>query len=480
MNKTILDKLPHNTWRLPKRESMRVDAIVYADETLLDEMEEGIIRQLTDVANLPGVAGPVYAMPDAHVGYGFPIGGVAAMDERKGGVVSAGGVGFDIACGVRALITGIHVDDIRPQREKLARQLALAVPAGLGSGGRMRLNNSELDHMLARGAAWAVDQGNGKRQDLQRMESRGTFGLADPDAVSAKAKDRMRDEMGSLGSGNHYLEVQVVDEIYDEPAANAFDLRRGDCVVAIHCGSRGLGHQVATDYSREMLDASKGHKLRLPSKELACAPIASKLGQRYLAAHDAAANCALANRQVLTHGVRQVFAALFGPGVSLPLLYDVCHNTCRAEDHPIPGVNNTTRRLHVHRKGATRALPPKHPDLPPELAPYGQPVLIGGSMGTASYVLAGVPGSLSASYASACHGAGRILSRSAAKKRYSGREVLRKLHEQGIEAVAASAKSAAEEAPGAYKDVDRVVAVTHAAGLARPVARLMPVVSIKG
>jgi tRNA-splicing ligase RtcB len=331
--------------------------------------------------------------------------------------------------------------------------------------------------MLAGGAVWAANLGYGTRADLERIEDRGCAPSAVPDAVSAVAKKRQRDEMGSLGSGNHYLEVQAVERILDPDRADAFGLRPGQVVVAIHCGSRGLGHQVATDYVAEMNAKARAHGLSLPDKELACAPIASDLGQRYLGAMAAAMNCALANRQIITGLVREVFAQLFSPGQDLPLLYDVCHNTCREEIHP---VGKNRKRLYVHRKGATRALPPGDSDLPPDLRDAGQPVLVGGSMGTASYILAGAAGNEDRSLSSACHGAGRIMSRGQAKKRFKGRDVKAGLRAQGIVVRSASNAGAAEEAPGAYKDIDRVVDVTTAAGLAVPVARLTPLACVKG
>jgi len=472
-----LERVSAWEWRLPASGTMRVPGVLYASESLLRDMEEDVLTQLAGVASLPGVTGAVYAMPDAHTGFGFPIGGVAAMDPDRGGVVSAGGVGFDIACGVRALLTGLHVEDLLPRQTALADALFAAIPAGVGSTGTIRLNNDDLDAMLARGAAWAVDKGWGRREDLLRMEDRGTTPGADPEQVSAEARKRQRDQMGTLGSGNHYLEIQAVDEIYDPVAADAFGLRMGDVVVAIHCGSRGLGHQVATDFMRLMLAQASRHGITLPHRDLACAPIRSDLGRRYLAAMHAGINCALANRQILTHLVRQAFERIFHAPLDMPLLYDVCHNTCREEEHRVGPVS---RRLFVHRKGATRALGPNHPALPPEFAKIGQPVLVGGSMGTASYILAGTTEAQAKSLSSACHGAGRLMSRGEAKRRFQGREVIGGLKRQGILVRSPSFKGVAEEAPGAYKDVNMVIEATQQAGLARKVARVRPLISVKG
>lgn len=477
MRLDILERVSDWQWRLPPTGDMRVPGLLYASESLLRDMEETVLQQLAGVASLPGVVGSVYAMPDAHTGFGFPIGGVAAMDADRGGVVSAGGVGFDIACGVRALLTGLRVDDLLPKQEALADALFAVIPAGVGSTGAIRLSDAELDAMMARGAAWALEKGWGHKNDLARTEDRGTAPGAEPGQVSDEARKRQRDEMGTLGSGNHYLEIQSVEDIFDPIAADAFGLRRGDVLVAIHCGSRGLGHQIATDYMRHMLAEAPKHKIRLPHRDLACAPIRSELGQRYLGAMRAGINCALANRQILTHLVREAFEQVFRAPAELPLLYDVSHNTCREEEHLM---GPASRRLHVHRKGATRALPPGHPALPPEFSKVGQPVLVGGSMGTASYILAGTRESEAKALSSACHGAGRLMSRAEAKRRFQGREVMGGLKRQGILVRTGSFNGIAEEAPGAYKDVDSVIEVTHCAGLARKVARLRPLVCVKG
>jgi tRNA-splicing ligase RtcB len=455
---------------------MRVPAILYADEDMIGAIEDKVFEQAANVASLPGIVRASFAMPDAHWGYGFPIGGVAAFDPDDGGVISAGGVGFDISCGVRTLTTGLVTADIRLEQARLAEALLRAIPAGVGSTGRIHLTGVEIDAMLAGGAAWAVGRGWGETQDLTRIEDQGSVGGARPDWVSEKAKSRQAGEMGTLGSGNHYLEVQRVAAIRDADTARAFGLHLDQIVVSIHSGSRGLGHQIGTEALREMALSAAAHGIRLPDRELACAPILSDTGQRYLGAMAAAINCALANRQILTHLARQVFAEVF-PGVRLDLLYDVSHNTCRLETHTCDG---RARRLYVHRKGATRALPPGHGDLPEPLRAVGQPVLVGGTLGTASYVLKGTTEGMARAFASACHGAGRSLSRSAASKRWNGRAVIDELAGRGIVVRSPSIKGVAEEAPGAYKDVDAVVRATATAGLAAPVARLEPLVCIKG
>jgi tRNA-splicing ligase RtcB len=456
--------------------AMRVPAVIYASAALLAEMDQKVYEQAVNVATLPGIVTASYAMPDAHWGYGFPIGGVAAFDPDQGGVVSAGGVGFDISCGVRCLHTGLARADVMAVQGKLADRLFEQIPAGVGSTGTIRLNPAEMDAMLAGGAQWAVERGWGEPADLERVEERGRMAGAQPGHVSEQAKKRQRDEMGTLGSGNHYLEVQEVTAVYDEQVACAFGLASGDVVVMIHCGSRGLGHQIGTEFLKKMALAAAAHHIVLPDRELACAPIKSELGQEYLGAMRAAINCALANRQILTYLVREVFAALL-PQARLPLLYDVSHNTCKIEQHRVDG---RMRELFIHRKGATRAFGPGHPELPPALRAAGQPVLIGGSMGTGSYVLAGVAESEQRAFSSACHGAGRAMSRHQALRTWKGRQVVDELAGRGILIRSPSSRGVAEEAPGAYKDVAAVVESAQAAGLARRVARLEPLICVKG
>ena len=464
------------TWRVEPHGPMRVPAIIFADEALIRDMDDKVYEQAVNVAALPGIVQASYVMPDAHWGYGFPIGGVAAFDPDQGGVVSAGGVGFDISCGVRTMLTGLKAADVLPVQKALADSLFEEIPAGVGSTGAITLDFAEMDAMLAGGAHWAVARGWGEPRDLDRIEEGGRMAGARPDYVSARAKERQRREMGTLGSGNHYLEVQVVTEIFDDGVARVFGLAEDDVVVTIHCGSRGLGHQIGTDFLKEMVLAAETAGIKLPDRELACAPIRSDVGERYLGAMRAAMNCALANREILGHYARGVFARFF-PGCDLPLLFDVSHNTCKVEPHLVDG---RRRELFVHRKGATRAFGPGHESLPEPLRAVGQPVLIGGSMGTGSYILVGEAQAEQKAFASACHGAGRALSRHAALKQWSGRKIRDDLAAQGILIRSPSTRGIAEEAPGAYKDVSAVVVAAEQAGLARRVARLRPLICIKG
>jgi tRNA-splicing ligase RtcB len=415
-------------------------------------------------------------MPDAHWGYGFPIGGVAAFDPQEGGIVSAGGVGFDISCGVRTLRTGLTADAIEPIKRDLAHQLSRSVPAGVGSRGRIHLDDPQLDAMLEGGARWAVERGYGIEADLERVEEHGCMAGAVAAAVSVKARHRQQDEMGTLGSGNHYLEVQRVSDIYDADVARAFGLAVTDVVVSIHCGSRGLGHQIGTEFLKDMAIAAPEFGIALPDRELAYAPVESDIGQRYLGAMRAGINCALANRQIITHLVRQAFATVL-PQATLTLLYDVSHNTCKLETHVC---NGAPKPVFIHRKGATRALGPGHPDLPAALRAIGQPVLIGGTMGTASYILVGTVDGERLSFSSSCHGAGRAMSRHKALHTWKGRQVVDELATRGIIVKSPSSRGVAEEAPGAYKDVGAVVDAADAAGLSRKVAKLLPVVCVKG
>jgi len=476
MDLNLFTKHSETAWEIAPNGHMRVPAIIYADEQLIRDMDHKVYEQVTNVATLPGIVKASYAMPDAHWGYGFPIGGVAAFDPDEGGVVSAGGVGFDISCGVRCLHTGLTRADITPHQKALADALYYKIPAGVGSTGRVHLDMEEMDQMLRGGARWAVSRGFGDHIDLERIEEHGQMADAVPANVSPKAKKRQQDEMGTLGSGNHYLEVQEVTKVYASDVADVFGIREGDVVISIHCGSRGLGHQIGTEFLKSMALAAAKHGIHLPDRELACAPINSEVGQEYLGAMRAAINCALANRQILTQLVREVFADIF-PKARLPLLYDVSHNTCKVETHTVDG---RKRQLFVHRKGATRAFGPGHPDIPEALRPVGQPVLIGGSMGTGSYVLAGAASGEALSFSSACHGAGRAMSRHTAYRQWKGRQVIDELAARGIFIRSPSSRGVAEEAPGAYKDVTAVVDAADHAGLARKVARLEPLVCVKG
>lgn len=476
MDTSLLIQQSAFEWHIPPHGRMRVPGVLYADEPLVRDMDHKVYEQVSNVAMLPGIVRAAFAMPDAHWGYGFPIGGVAAFDPEAGGVISAGGVGFDISCGVRMLTTGLRREQLEPLKHLLANALYRDIPAGLGSRGRITLSDNQMDKMLLGGARWAVESGWGEAGDLERIEEHGCMAGAVSEYISQRARARQREEMGTLGSGNHYLEVQEVAELYDADSARIFGLNTGEVVVSIHCGSRGLGHQIGTEFLKGMASEAAHYGLQLPDRELACAPLHSVTGQRYLGAMRAAVNCALANRQILTHLTRVTFAALF-PKVRLALLYDVSHNTCKEETHTVDG---RPTRLFVHRKGATRAFGPGHPELPEALRATGQPVLIGGSMGTGSYVLAGCRESEARSFASACHGAGRAMSRTRALHLWRGRQVVDELAARGILVRSPSSRGVAEEAPGAYKDVTAVVEAAHRAGLARKVARLVPVVCIKG
>jgi tRNA-splicing ligase RtcB (3'-phosphate/5'-hydroxy nucleic acid ligase) len=476
MDPARFTRIDETTWQIEPTGAMRVPGVIYADETLIRAMDDKVYEQTANVATLPGIVKAAYVMPDAHWGYGFPIGGVAAFDAEEGGVISAGGVGFDVSCGVRTMLTGLTASDIKQVQTSLADSLYQQIPAGLGSKGSISLDPLEMDAMLRGGARWAIERGWGEARDLDRIEERGQMVGAEPDHVSNRAKERQRREMGTLGSGNHYLEVQAVAEIFDQKASKSFGLKQDEVVVTIHCGSRGLGHQIGTEFLREMVMAAAEAGIVLPDRELACAPIKSEVGHRYLGAMRAAINCALANREVIGHYARKVFAHYF-PNTDLTLLFDVSHNTCKVEKHR---ANGAARELFVHRKGATRAFGPGHPDLPEALSKIGQPVLIGGSMGTASYVLVGATESEEKSFASACHGAGRAMSRHAALRAWSGRGIVDELAERGILIRSPSMRGVAEEAPGAYKDVGAVVLAAEHAGLARRVARLVPLICIKG
>ena len=475
MNINDFCRISATRWEIPTSGKMRVPAIIHASEELIRDMDDKVREQLVNVTTLPGIVGAAHAMPDAHWGYGFPIGGVAAFDAEQGGVISAGGVGFDISCGVRTHLTGLRREEIEARRQPLADALFAHVPAGIGSQGDIRLNQRDMDAMLAGGARWALQEGYGEAHDLGFIEDEGCAEDAMPEHVSERARQRQQREMGTLGSGNHYLEIQEVGEIHDREAAQVFGLVEGECVVTIHCGSRGLGHQIGTEFLREMAITAVDHGIALPDRELACAPIHSATGQRYIGAMRSAINCALANRQIIGHLMREVFER-FWPGRELPLMFDVSHNTCKPEMHG----NGETRLLYVHRKGATRALGPGHPGIPDCYRSTGQPVLIGGSMGTESWVLVGMASSEATAFSSACHGAGRRMSRNQARKRWQGRQVVDDLEARGITVRSPSSRGVAEEAPGAYKDVAEVVLASERAGLARRVARLQPVICIKG
>ncbi|AMM54574.1 RtcB family protein [Pyrococcus kukulkanii] len=469
-------------WEIPKFDRrMRVPGRVYADEVLLEKMKKDrTLEQAANVAMLPGIYKYSIVMPDGHQGYGFPIGGVAAFDVREG-VISPGGIGYDINCGVRLIRTNLTEKEVRPKIKQLVDTLFKNVPSGVGSQGRIRLHWTEIDDVLVDGAKWAVDHGYGWERDLERLEEGGRMEGADPNAVSQRAKQRGAPQLGSLGSGNHFLEVQVVDKIFDPEIAKVYGLFEGQVVVMVHTGSRGLGHQVASDYLRIMERAIRKYGIPWPDRELVSVPFQSEEGQRYFSAMKAAANFAWANRQMITHWVRESFQEVFRQDpegdLGMDIVYDVAHNIGKVEEHEVDG-----RRVKVivHRKGATRAFPPGHEAVPRIYRDVGQPVLIPGSMGTASYVLAGTEGAMKETFGSTCHGAGRVLSRKAATRQYRGDRIRNELLQRGIYVRAASMRVVAEEAPGAYKNVDNVVKVVSEAGIAKLVARLRPIGVAKG
>ncbi len=483
MNLKDFIKISDYEWEIPTsfRKDMRVPVRVFAsEELLLEVLEDKSLEQAVNAATLPGLVGRVLVMPDVHQGYGFPIGGVAAT-EYPHGVISPGAIGYDINCGVRLLASGIEYEAALPYMDTLATLLNEYCPSGVGSEGVVRVSAAELDKVLREGARWALQEGYATENDLQRTEEFGMIEGADPSKVSERAKQRGREQIGSLGAGNHFIEVDVVEQIFDPQAAAVMGLHEGCLAVQIHCGSRGLGHQVCTDYVQSFQQAVKRYGIQLPDRELVCAPMDSPEGQDYLKAMRAAANFAFANRQLLAHSARRAFEETFAPhfkrGWHLVQVYDIAHNMGKIETHEIEG-----RRVKVcvHRKGATRAFGPGAPGLPPEYQPIGQPVIIPGSMGTASWVLVGTEESMSRSFGSTCHGAGRVMSRAKAKKDIRGEELRRKLEGEGIKVRAGSLAGLAEEAPQAYKNVDRVVETVSRVGIARKVARLRPVAVIKG
>jgi tRNA-splicing ligase RtcB len=474
MSDLQLLRIDDTTWEIPAsaRSDMRVPARIFADEEILDEVAGDLsLEQLQNVATLPGVVDAAIAMPDIHQGYGFPVGGVAAT-ELPDGVVSPGGVGYDINCGVRLLALPVEENDLGDRREALVHEISRSVPAGAGKGGVLRLRDAELDGVLREGPRALP---NVRQEDIERTESEGRLEGADPAAVSERAHVRGRDQLGTMGSGNHFVELQVVDEVVDPAAAQVFGLREGQLTVLIHSGSRGLGHQVCTDFVNLMDSRLPSYRIHLPDRQLACAPASSAEGRQYLGAMAAAANFAWANRQAIGDGVRRAVAAVLGKDTAKGTrqVYDVAHNVAKVEVHG-------GRRLCVHRKGATRAFPAGSAEIPLAYRGVGQPVFIPGSMGTASYALVGEQGSLERSFGTTCHGAGRRLSRTAARKRIGGGELRRELEARGIVVRCPSPNGLAEEAPFAYKDVDRVVRVVERAGLARRVARLVPIGVVKG
>jgi tRNA-splicing ligase RtcB len=478
-----LEKIDEYRWRIPKsyKPGMRVDGLIYADEHMLQQIiDDQAPEQVANVACLPGIVGYSLAMPDIHWGYGFAIGGVAAM-RVSDGVVSPGGVGFDINCGVRILRTNLTKEEVSPKIQRLVDALFNAVPSGVGSQGAVKLRAGEIDEVLVKGSRWAVEQGYGREADLETTEEHGEMKEVDPSRVSGRAKERGTPQLGTQGSGNHFLEVGVIDEIYEADIARVMGIDRvGQVMLYVHCGSRGLGHQVADDYIKAMLKAMPKYGIEVPDRQLACVPVKSVEGQAYLAAMRGAANYAWANRQCITHWVREAFCRVMGiseAAAGLQLIYDVTHNIAKIEEHEVNGIKE---KLCVHRKGATRAFPAGHPDTPEKYRSVGQPILIPGDMGRLSYILAGTERAMQETFGSTCHGAGRLQSRSAMKRNISGRDVLADLAARGVAVRAGSLAGLAEEAPEAYKDVAEVVRVAHGAGISKKVARTRPIAVVKG
>lgn len=477
----VVTKVGEYTYKIPGSydKKMRASGKLYLDDESFENLEDSALEQIANITQLPGIQRFAIGLPDIHFGYGFPIGGVAAFSERNG-VVSPGGVGFDINCGVRLIRTNLTKDDIEDKLDELVEVLFKNIPSGVGSKGKIRLKENEIDDVLDYGAEWAVKNGYGWEEDLEYLEENGRIKEADSSLVSDKAKKRGIPQLGSLGSGNHFLEIQVVDEIYDEEAAEAFGLKKGMITIMIHSGSRGCGHQVCSDYLRVMDKAYKEEKLDLPDRQLACAPIDSKEAQNYLKAMFAAANYAWANRQMMTHWIRESFEEVLGKSakdMDMGIVYDVAHNIAKKETHSYKGVKSD---LIVHRKGATRAFGPGREEIPLKYREIGQPVLIPGTMGTSSYILKGTEIAMEETFGSTAHGAGRVLSRSQAKKDFTAEEIEESLDEKGIKIKATSKNVIAEEAPGAYKDVDNVVKISDAVGIARLVAKVSPLAVTKG
>jgi tRNA-splicing ligase RtcB len=478
----MFEKMDDYRWRIPKtyKSGMRVDGVIYSDGKMVgDVLSDRAPEQVANVAFLPGIVKYSLAMPDIHWGYGFAIGGVAATDVDAGGVISPGGVGFDINCGVRLVRTSLNEDEVAPKLRDLVYTLYNDVPAGVGSRGEIKISASEERKLLVEGAGWVVRHGYGRQEDLDYTEERGAIKGADPDSVSKRAYERGKDQSGTLGSGNHFLEVQAVDEIYDESAAAVFGITKGQAVLMIHSGSRGLGYQVCDEYSKGMIRCLSKYNISVPDRQLACAPVNSEEGKAYLGAMKCAANYAWANRQCLMHLARLTFEKVFRKGpeaLGMDLVYDVAHNIAKIEKYTIDGKERT---LCVHRKGATRAFPPGHPDLPARYAKTGQPVIIPGDMGRSSYLLTGTR-KAEETFFSTCHGAGRRLSRTAAVSACRGKSIARELENKGIIVKSSGRDTLAEEAPEAYKDVNEVVSIVHGAGISKKVCRMRPLGVIKG
>ncbi len=478
---SILTRVNDYTWDIPMsyKPGMRVPGRIFVSQKLLAGLEHETLEQTANVATLPGIQKYSMAMPDAHSGYGFPIGGVAAFD-RNTGIISPGGVGYDINCGVRIIRTDLNVDDVRPGMKELIELLFREIPSGVGSKSKIRASDKELDDAFLHGAKWAVESGYGVKEDIEHCEENGFMKTADPSKVSEKARSRGKPQFGTLGSGNHFLEVQYVDEVYDEEVAKVFGLHKGQVTVMIHCGSRGAGHQICDDYLKILERATHKYGIVLPDRQLACAPAESTEGQNYFKAMAAGANYAWANRQVITHWVREAFSRFFGrdaDDLGMALIYDVAHNVAKLEEHTI---NGEKKMVYVHRKGATRAFPPGHTDVPQVYRKVGQPVLIPGSMGTPSFVLHGTEKAMELTFGSACHGAGRVSSRSAALRAFRGEDIQKELAARGISVRAVEPSVIAEEAPAVYKPSEDVVDVVHQLEIARKVVKLMPMGVAKG
>ncbi len=476
-----MERINDYCWKIPRHGNMRVDGVIYASKRMLNDIvNDESCQQVVNVACLPGIVKASLAMPDIHWGYGFPIGGVAAFDIEEG-IISPGGVGYDINCGVRLLRTDLAASDIAPKVREIVNHLFREIPTGVGSHHKnFKLGKEDLRDVLKEGACWVVRRGYGDENDLAHIEAEGCIRGADPQAVSERAKERGKDQLGTLGSGNHFVEVQVVEEIYDDAAASVMGLFLGQLTVTVHTGSRGLGHQICDDHIEIMLAASRRYKIELPDKQLCCAPVTSPEGRKYFAAMAAGANFAFANRQMITHWVREVLEKTLhmGPAeLGLSPVYDVCHNIAKFEEHM---VGNASRKLCVHRKGATRAYPAKHPEVPAVYRDIGQPVLIPGDMGRYSFVLVGTEKAMEETFGSTCHGAGRLMSRHQAKKICRGRNIEQELLEKGIIVRGASRETVVEEVPEAYKDVADVVDAVAGAGISKKVAKLRPLGVIKG
>jgi tRNA-splicing ligase RtcB (3'-phosphate/5'-hydroxy nucleic acid ligase) len=478
-----LERIDEYRWRIPKSymPGMRVDGIIYASSELIKGIkQDNALQQVANVATLPGIIKHSLAMPDAHWGYGFSIGGVAATDIEEGGVISPGGVGFDINCGVRLLKTNIFKDDLKPILKKLVCALYNNIPAGIGSKGDIKVTAKEQERILVKGAGWALSKGYATESDIEYTEENGAMQDADPDAVSERAYERGKSQSGTLGSGNHFIEIQAVDEIYDQQAASRFSLSKGQITVMIHSGSRGFGYQVCDDYARKMVHTLSKYNIKVPDRQLACAPFSSTDGRLYFGAMKCAANYAWNNRQCIMHLTRLCFEKIFRQSfqsLDMSLIYDVAHNIAKIEKHNIDGTEKT---LCVHRKGATRSFGPHNTELPDDYKDIGQPVIIPGDMGTSSYLMLGTQKAMTETFGTTCHGAGRALSRKAASQRYRSSQVIDELAKKGITIMASGKSTISEESPGAYKDIDDVISAVHGAGISKKVCRMRPLGVIKG